>query len=286
MTATSLPVGLYCGSYSAITCHTSVLRTQIRKGLYGIMVATEHLPATARKVSMPHTPHPTPHAGDTACSPAGNSPAPAASDTGLPVSDQPLIHIDALGYGPAGIGRTQEGKAVFVEGTAPGDVVAVDIIREGLVCRGAHSAAGTTGDARGVTPRWLMPALAAVAPWARWPTPPSWRPEGQPGKRADAHRQARPGARRADRRGAGCQPQAGGLPQQAGAGLRHRRARPAGGGLSCRAFARSGADRHGAACGQGPRTCPQGAARLPALRAEIPGPGPVPHRHPPQHAHR
>ena len=117
---------------------------------------------------MPHTPHPTPHAGDTApCSPAGNSPAPAASDTGLPVSDQPLIHIDALGYGPAGIGRTQEGKAVFVEGTAPGDVVAVDIIREkASFAEGRIARLEQPGDAR-VTPRWLMPALAAVAPWAQ-----------------------------------------------------------------------------------------------------------------------
>lgn len=35
------------------------------------------------------------------------------------------IAIDALTYGPAGIGRTPEGKAVFVKGAAPGDVVRV-----------------------------------------------------------------------------------------------------------------------------------------------------------------
>lgn len=37
------------------------------------------------------------------------------------------LHIDALTYGPAGIGRAEGGKAVFVDGTAPGDVVRAEI---------------------------------------------------------------------------------------------------------------------------------------------------------------
>lgn len=40
------------------------------------------------------------------------------------------LHIDALTYGSAGIGRDGNGKAVFIEGTAPGDVVRVAIDKD------------------------------------------------------------------------------------------------------------------------------------------------------------
>lgn len=38
-----------------------------------------------------------------------------------------ILHIDALTYGSAGIARSDDGKAVFVEHTAPGDTVRVQI---------------------------------------------------------------------------------------------------------------------------------------------------------------
>ena len=40
------------------------------------------------------------------------------------------IAIDSLAYGQAGIGRTPEGKVVFVPKTAPGDLVEVELTRE------------------------------------------------------------------------------------------------------------------------------------------------------------
>ncbi len=40
------------------------------------------------------------------------------------------VRIDSLANGAAGIGRLPNGKAVFVEGTAPGDLVRVDIISD------------------------------------------------------------------------------------------------------------------------------------------------------------
>jgi len=41
-----------------------------------------------------------------------------------------IIHIESLTYGSAGIGRTDDGKAVFVDRTAPGDTVRVHIDEE------------------------------------------------------------------------------------------------------------------------------------------------------------
>lgn len=40
------------------------------------------------------------------------------------------VSIDALTYGTAGVGRTPDGKAVFVDNTVPGDVVRAEIVQE------------------------------------------------------------------------------------------------------------------------------------------------------------
>ena len=41
-----------------------------------------------------------------------------------------ILHIDALMYGSAGVGRLESGKAVFVDHSAPGDLVRVEITKE------------------------------------------------------------------------------------------------------------------------------------------------------------
>ncbi|MEG0776040.1 MAG: 23S rRNA (uracil(1939)-C(5))-methyltransferase RlmD [Raoultibacter sp.] len=46
------------------------------------------------------------------------------------MTPEEIITIDALTYGDAGIGRTKEGKAVFVADTAPGDIVRCAIERD------------------------------------------------------------------------------------------------------------------------------------------------------------
>ena len=75
------------------------------------------------------------------------------------------VRIDALTYGPAGIGRTADGKAVFVERTAPGDTIVADIVREKpSFCEGSLVYVEQPGECR-VHPRWYSPELASVAPW-------------------------------------------------------------------------------------------------------------------------
>lgn len=75
------------------------------------------------------------------------------------------IRIDALTYGPAGIGRTADGKAVFIERTAPGDTVTADIMREKpAYCEGVLVSVDEPSACR-VQPRWYSPALASIAPW-------------------------------------------------------------------------------------------------------------------------
>ena len=41
-----------------------------------------------------------------------------------------ILHIDSLMYGSAGVGRLESGKAVFVDHSAPGDLVRVKITKE------------------------------------------------------------------------------------------------------------------------------------------------------------
>ncbi|MDO4533388.1 MAG: TRAM domain-containing protein, partial [Coriobacteriia bacterium] len=37
------------------------------------------------------------------------------------------VRIDSLAYGSSGVGRLTSGKAVFVDGTVPGDTVEVEL---------------------------------------------------------------------------------------------------------------------------------------------------------------
>jgi 23S rRNA (uracil1939-C5)-methyltransferase len=46
------------------------------------------------------------------------------------VTDSFRLHIDSLAHGGAGVGRTPEGEAVFVQGVCPGDVVEAEIVTD------------------------------------------------------------------------------------------------------------------------------------------------------------
>ena len=40
------------------------------------------------------------------------------------------VRIDRMSYGSAAVGRLADGKTVFVDGAAPGDVVEVDLVED------------------------------------------------------------------------------------------------------------------------------------------------------------
>ncbi|MDO4399577.1 MAG: 23S rRNA (uracil(1939)-C(5))-methyltransferase RlmD [Coriobacteriia bacterium] len=42
-----------------------------------------------------------------------------------------IVHINSLSYGSAGVGRLASGKAVFVDGTVPGDTLAIELVSDG-----------------------------------------------------------------------------------------------------------------------------------------------------------
>ncbi|MGI6591283.1 MAG: 23S rRNA (uracil(1939)-C(5))-methyltransferase RlmD [Eggerthellaceae bacterium] len=92
-------------------------------------------------------------------------PGGSPNNSGSPAIRRETISIDALTYGPAGIGRTAEGKAVFVEGTAPGDTVTVDIVREkASFCEGSLVSVDEPGQTRIDSP-FPAEALRSIAPW-------------------------------------------------------------------------------------------------------------------------
>ena len=41
-----------------------------------------------------------------------------------------IIRIERMGYGPEAVGHLKDGKAVFIDRAAPGDVVAVELTEE------------------------------------------------------------------------------------------------------------------------------------------------------------
>lgn len=48
----------------------------------------------------------------------------------LGVFMEETITIERMGYGSEAVGRLESGKAVFVEGGAPGDVAALEIVED------------------------------------------------------------------------------------------------------------------------------------------------------------
>lgn len=75
------------------------------------------------------------------------------------------ITIDRMGYGSEAVGRLSSGKAVFVEGGAPGDVAVVEVVEDkGSFARARIAELAEPSPVR-VQPVWADPAAASAAPW-------------------------------------------------------------------------------------------------------------------------
>lgn len=76
-----------------------------------------------------------------------------------------IVKIERMGYGPEAIGHLASGKAVFVPGAAPGDVVAVEVVEEKpSFARARIARIEQAADCR-VAPKWAEPTSLGVAPW-------------------------------------------------------------------------------------------------------------------------
>lgn len=76
------------------------------------------------------------------------------------------ITIDRMGYGAEAVGRLENGKAVFVEGAAPGDVALLDIIEEKPSFARARIARLVEPSPLRVQPSCASTALCGGCPWA------------------------------------------------------------------------------------------------------------------------
>lgn len=76
-----------------------------------------------------------------------------------------ILHIDSLAYGSAGIGRTEDGLAVFVERTAPGDTVRVQIDQQKKTFAHAHVLEVLEAGAARVEPVCPHAATCGGCPW-------------------------------------------------------------------------------------------------------------------------
>lgn len=75
------------------------------------------------------------------------------------------IVVERMGYGPEAIGHLESGKTVFVEGGAPGDVVACEVVEEKpSFARARIERIEQPGEVR-VAPKWAEPAASGSAPW-------------------------------------------------------------------------------------------------------------------------
>lgn len=76
-----------------------------------------------------------------------------------------ILHIDALTYGSAGISRAEDGKVVFVDRTAPGDVVRVEVDTEKKSFRQAHVVELLEAGPARVQPTCPHAATCGGCPW-------------------------------------------------------------------------------------------------------------------------
>lgn len=76
-----------------------------------------------------------------------------------------ILHIDALTYGSAGIGRAEDGKAVFVDRTAPGDTVRVEVDVEKKAFSQAHVVELLAAGPARVQPTCPHAATCGGCPW-------------------------------------------------------------------------------------------------------------------------
>ena len=77
------------------------------------------------------------------------------------------VHIDSLAYGPAGVGRLASGKAVFVDGTVPGDTVEVELVSDGSSYARAKVVAVAEPAPDRVAPFCPYAGICGGCPWAQ-----------------------------------------------------------------------------------------------------------------------
>lgn len=75
------------------------------------------------------------------------------------------LTIERMGQGPEGVAHLSSGKAVFVAGVAPGDVVEAQIVEEKSSFARAKLLRVIEPSSSRVQPRWAEAVAASVAPW-------------------------------------------------------------------------------------------------------------------------
>ncbi len=76
-----------------------------------------------------------------------------------------IVKIERMGYGAEAVGHLASGKAVFVAGGAPGDVLALEVVEEKPSFARARIVRVEEAAACRVAPTWAEPSAVGVAPW-------------------------------------------------------------------------------------------------------------------------
>ena len=96
------------------------------------------------------------------------------------------ITIERMGYGAEAVGHLSDGKTVFVEGGAPGDVASVEVVEDKPTFARARIAKLEQPGACRVMPKWAEPAASGAAPASgkaaagREPCPKTGQPGDEP----------------------------------------------------------------------------------------------------------
>ena len=78
------------------------------------------------------------------------------------------ITIERMGYGAEAVGHLSDGKTVFVEGGAPGDVASVEVVEDKPTFARARIAKLEQPGACRVMPKWAEPAGKRRGPVAAY----------------------------------------------------------------------------------------------------------------------
>ena len=76
-----------------------------------------------------------------------------------------IVTIERMGFGPEAVAHLESGKAVFVEGGAPGDVLAIELTEEKHSFARARIVEVKEPAACRVAPTWAEPSSQGVVPW-------------------------------------------------------------------------------------------------------------------------
>ena len=77
------------------------------------------------------------------------------------------VYIDSLAYGSSGVGRLASGKAVFVDGTVPGDTVAIELVSDGKSFARGKVVEVLEPSPDRVTPFCPYAGICGGCPWAQ-----------------------------------------------------------------------------------------------------------------------